>query len=157
MFDGTDLSLAYSSMYENDHMMQPLSAPAMPSQATQVTQLPPVLDVPKATASHAQPPEVPYTPPAAMYAKQTATPDQSLIVSQEPSFLERLADKKADVLKLVGLSLVVLLAISVDRISSHYLSGYISKSFLTEMQEFLIRLAYPVVVILVLWILKASA
>lgn len=151
MFDGTDLSMAYSSMYEPEPMMPtPMQHAEMPKM--------PVLEVPKATASHAQPPEVPYTPPPAMYAQQTPHVEPTVLAGHASvSFWERLAEKKADVLKLVALSLVVLLAISSDRIISHYLSGYISKSFLTEMQEMLVRLAYPIGVILILWILKASA
>lgn len=148
MFDGTDLSMAYASMYEPEPMSQPsITAPP------QI----PVVDIPKATASHAQPPEVPYTPPPAMYAQQSPRAEPQVAFASEPTFFERLAERKADVLKLIALSLVVLLAISSDRMISHYLSGYISKSFLTEMQEMLIRLAYPVGVIIVLWIMKASA
>lgn len=150
MFDGTDLSMAYSSMYEPEPMMQP----TMPIQA-QPTQ--PILEMPKATASHAQPPEVPYSPPPAMYAQQSPKAEPVILHNMQPTFWERFADKKADVLKLVGLSLVVLIAISADRMISHYMGGYISKSFLTEMQELLVRLAYPIGAILVLWILKASA
>lgn len=153
MFDGTDLSMAYSSMYEPEPMMQP-SIAKMPN--TQPPQIP-VLDIPKSTASHAQAPEVAYNPPPAMYAQQSHQVEPQVVLAGEPSFWERLSDKKNDVLKLVSLSLVVLLAIAADRMASHYLSGYISKSFLTDMQEMLVRLAYPVGVILVLWILKASA
>lgn len=143
--DGTDLSMAYASMYEPEPTF---ARPAPPPQV-------PVLDVPKATASHAQPPEVPYSPPTAMYTQQSPRADPVYVA--EPSFMDRLASKKADVMKLVALSLVVLLGISSDRMISHYLSGYISKSFLTDMQELLVRLAYPVGVIIVLWILKTVA
>lgn len=153
MFDGTDLSMAYSSMYEPEPMMQP-SIASMPQQAPPPQ--PPVLDVPKSTASHAHPPEVPYNPPSAMYAQQAPQTEPIVMHSMQPTFWEKLADRKADVLKLVALSLVVLIAISADRMISHYLSGYISKAFLTEMQELLVRLAYPIGAILVLWILKAS-
>lgn len=152
--DGTDLNMAYASMYEPEPMpMMPRAAP--PPQV-------PVLDqpaIPKSTASHAQPPEVPYNPPTAMYAQQSpkAEPQSQMAFVAEPSFWDRLANKKADVMKLIALALVVLLGISADRMISHYLSGYISKSFLTEMQEMLIRLAYPVGVIIVLWILKTIA
>lgn len=152
MFDGTDLSMAYSSMYEPEPMMQPSIAKMPATQAPHI----PVLDVPKSTASHAQAPEVGYNPPPAMYAQQSAKAEPQVVVSNEPAFWERLGDKKADVLKLIALSLVVLIAIGADRMISHYLSGYISKSFLTEMQELLVRLAYPVGAILILWILKAS-
>lgn len=153
MFDGTDLSMAYSSMYEPEPMMQP-SIATMPQQSAPQ---PPVMEMAKAAASHAQPPEIPYNPPSAMYAQQSPQAEPTIVHSMQPTFWERLADKKADVLKLVALSIVVLIAISADRMISHYLGGYISKAFLTDMQELLVRLAYPIGAILVLWILKASA
>lgn len=149
--DGTDLSLAYASMYEPEPMMQPsISRPAPPPQI-------PVLDVPKSTASHAQPPEVPYAPPTAMYKQQSSQAEPQVAYVSDPSFMDRLATKKGDVMKLIGLSLVVLIAIAADRMISHYLSGYISKSFLTDMQEMLVRLAYPIGAIILLWILKTTA
>lgn len=151
IMDGTDLSMAYASMYEPEPMMQPsISRAAPPPQI-------PVLDVPKSTASHAQPPEVSYTPPPAMYTQQSPRAEPQVVSVSEPSFMERLATKRGDVMKLIALSLVVLIAISSDRMISHYLSGYISKSFLTDMQEMLVRLAYPIGAIILLWILKTAA
>lgn len=148
MFEGTDLSMAYGSMYEPMKPAAP-SVPAMPQVAA-----PPAPEIPMATASHAQPPEVPYQPPVAMYAQQspTAKPMQAVV---DDSMWSRLAAKKWEVVKLLVLSFVVLLGISMDRLCSHYLSSYLSKAFLSEGQEFLVRLGYPVMILLVLWILKA--
>jgi hypothetical protein len=140
MFDGTDLSLAYGSAYDTPAPPPPVQEPV----------------VSKAAASHAMPPEVPYTPPPAMYAQQSPTAGP-VMAPPADTFWDRLARKKWEVIKLVVLSLVVLLAISMDRVASHYLTNYISKSFLTDMQEFLVRLSYPVFIILVLWVIKASA
>ena len=72
-----------------------------------------------------------------------------------PSYWDRLAGKRGEVAKMIVLSLVVLLAISLDRMSSHYLTGYIGAAFLTMSQEFLVRLSYPLIVLLCLWMLKA--
>lgn len=148
MFDGTDLSLAYSGGYEAPMPMQ------MPSNAPQ--QLPPPVIsepvVPKATASHATAPDQMYSPPPAMYTQQGPSP--SVMMPPTESFWERMADKKWDVLKMVVLSLVVVLALSIDRVANHYLTNYMSQAFLTAMQEFLLRIGYPVVVILVLWLMK---
>lgn len=72
-----------------------------------------------------------------------------------PSYWDRLAGKRGEVAKMIVLSLVVLLAISLDRMSSHYLTGYIGAAFLTTSQEFLVRLSYPLIVLLCLWMLKA--
>lgn len=151
MFDGTDLSLAYGAVYEP---MAPVSAP--PVQQVNVPTQP---EIPKATASHAQPPEVPYSPPPAMYTQQPGPVAKKVTAPAkvEESFWEKIAQKKWDVIKMFTLSLVVLIAISIDRMATHYLTAYVGKAFLTEMQEFLVRLSYPVTVLVVLWILKALA
>jgi hypothetical protein len=147
MFDGTDLSMAYGSMYET---------PVPPPAEQHGTHIPYTADIPlpKATTSHAIPPEQPYNPPPAMYATQ---PVARVPPAYGESFWDKLIAKKWDVIKLVVLSLVVLLGIAMDRLASHYLNGYIGKAFLTETHEFLVRLSYPVTVILILWVIKASA
>jgi hypothetical protein len=149
MFDGTDLSIAYGggSSFDASPTFQPPVQHAPPAQA------PPMEPMQnKATASHAMPPEVAYAPPPAMYAQQPGA-----AVPPVESFWERLASKKWEVIKLVVLALVILLGVAMDRFATHYLNSYIGRAFLTETQEFLIRLGYPVLIILVLWIIKAVA
>ena len=147
MFDGTDLSMAYGSMYESP----------MPPPIAEKPQIPYTADIPlpKSTTPHATPPEQQYNPPPAMYATQPAARVPPPVYGD--NFWDKLVAKKWDVIKLVVLSLVVLLGIAMDRFASHYLNGYIGKAFLSETHEFLIRLSYPVTVILVLWVIKASA
>lgn len=143
MYDmGTDLSMAYNSVYEQ---------PSPPPQ--QLMQPPPPMDLPlpKNTSSHQTPPDVVYNPPAAMYSQQTAAPP----VMMRDSFWDKLGRRKLEVLKLVILSFVVLLGISMNELFKHYLTNYITKAFLSETQEFIVRLSYPIGVILVLWIIKA--
>ena len=72
-----------------------------------------------------------------------------------PGFWDRIAMKKNEVIKLVGLSLVILLAIAIDKVSNHYLTQYLAEAYLSNVYEFLVRIMYPVAVLLVLWILKA--
>lgn len=142
--DGTDLSIAYGGGSAYDTMALPLQAQSQGAVA------PPPAVAPGAQ-SHAQAPEVPYNPPAAMYAAAgPVAPVYSV------SFWDRLASKKWDVVKTVVLSLIVLLAIATDGVAMHYLSKYMSESILTSMQEFLVRISYPVVVILAIWVIKAS-
>tara|TARA_Y100000389_G_scaffold24050_1_gene20739 strand:- start:33039 stop:33602 length:564 start_codon:yes stop_codon:yes gene_type:complete len=76
-------------------------------------------------------------------------------IMMENTFWNRFTSKKYDVFKLVIFSLVILFAISLDRIGTYYLSKYINENVLTDRQEFIIRLAYPVLIILILWIFKA--
>jgi len=169
MFDGTDLSSAYgSSLLESpgsflappavqmstDAPVPPLppsQAPQTPPMSTSTAALGAAPGAPGAT-SHAMPPSVAYQPPNAMYATEI---DVAKSRSFQDSFWDKLASKKWDVIKLVLLSLVVLLAMSVDRMSNFYLAKYINGTMLTPMQEFLVRLSYPVIVLLILWIIKA--
>lgn len=71
------------------------------------------------------------------------------------SFWDRMTLKRGEVIKLAMFSLVILLAIAIDKISNHYLSKYISENVLSETQEFILRLSYPIVIFLILWIAKS--
>lgn len=149
MFDGTDLSMAYGSIYESSAPPAPIVQSVKPQQ--------PTMEIPQSTASHSQAPEVSYQPPAAMYVQQPATSQQHTFNNvNDVSFWDKLATKRPEVLKLFMFALVVLLALSMDHIASHYLANYISKTILTDMQELFVRLSYPVMIFLVIWIMKAA-
>ena len=81
------------------------------------------------------------------YAKKNKEKVES---NYENTFWNRLSAKRYEIFKLVMFSLVILFAISLDRISTHYLTKYINENVLTDNQELIIRLAYPVLIILVL-------
>jgi hypothetical protein len=74
---------------------------------------------------------------------------------REYTFWDKMSMKRSEVIKLGVFSLVIVLAIAIDRISTHYITRYLSDNILTNFQEFMLRLAYPVVVFLFLWIVKA--
>jgi len=179
MFDGTDLSMAYGSSLGggDDSMygggmgtsMQGMNGNGGGSGAFLATpvqhnvQMPPppqnsiteqVMPATPQTASHAMPPEVPYTPPTAMYQQGGSKKSSSW---NGDSIWDKLSSKKYDVLKLILLSLVILLAMSSDRIVNFYLSRYISGGLLSTTQEFFVRLSYPLVILLLLWMIKAMA
>jgi len=153
MFDGTDLSVAYGSY--NDQPSQsasfnnPYQSMAPPAQSN------PVEQVPKATASHAMPPDPVYAPPPAMYAQQSAATPK-FAAPPSDSLWDRIAMKKWEVFKFFLMSLIIVLALAIDNVAAHYMSAYIAKSFLTENQEMLVRFAYPVGIVLLIWVLKAS-
>jgi ABC-type bacteriocin/lantibiotic exporter with double-glycine peptidase domain len=71
------------------------------------------------------------------------------------SFWDRMAMKRPDVVKLAIFSLVIVLAISIYKLGTHYMTKYISDNVLTDFQEFMVRLAYPIFVFLILWIAKS--
>ena len=74
----------------------------------------------------------------------------------DPGYLETLWQRRRDVAKLCVLALTVLLAISAHSAAWHYLREYIETAArLTYWQEVGLRAAYPAVVLLVLWNLKA--
>lgn len=73
----------------------------------------------------------------------------------EYSFWDRMVMSKREVLKLFILSIVIILGISLEKIGYHYISNYINANDLSNLQEFLVRLSFPVVVFLLLWIIKS--
>ena len=74
----------------------------------------------------------------------------------EYSFWGRMSIKRPEVMKLAMFSLVIVLAIAIDRMGTHYISKYINENVLSDMQEFLLRLTYPLVIFLVLWMAKSA-
>jgi hypothetical protein len=75
----------------------------------------------------------------------------------DPGYLELMWQRRRDVAKLCILSLVVLFAISLHSASWHYLREYIETAArLTYWQEVGLRVAYPIVVVFLLWNLKAT-
>ena len=163
MFDGADLSLAYGLDNSMDYHYSSQTAPqytqpAVPVQQPPPTQYPPPpmvqqqsqvkAPVAQQMVSVQQPGELPYNPPEAMYMTQKQK------VSAE-SFLDRLAGRKYEVLKVVVFAFIILFAISMDRLFTFYLSQYISQAILTKGQEFLLRASYPVAILLVIWFIKA--
>jgi hypothetical protein len=90
------------------------------------------------------------------YQEQMQYPQQNYKRRVEYSFLDRMNLKKSEVIKLSLFSLVIVLGIAIERIGTHYLSKYVSENVLTDFQEFLLRLSYPILIFLLLWILKAA-
>lgn len=147
MFEGTDLNSAYG-FDMSSHQMQ---APQQPQ--VQQPLPPPEMNAPRAPkqmVSVQQPGDIPYQPPTAMYAHE---PQVAMMPTD--SFWDRVSQKRYEVLKVFVLALIVLLAISMDHVVSHYLSQYISNSLLTTVQELLVRVSYPVAVLLVIWFIKS--
>ena len=149
-FEGSDLASVYGGGYDQNGM-----PPPPPAMQAMNDQRPPVPPAAPAAASHAMPPEVAYNPPPAMYAQGAGA--SAPMAMYGPSYWDRLASKRTEVLKLVALSLVFLLGLSLHHMAKSYLKGYINDAFLTPIQELLVRSSYPVAVIIALWLLKTSA
>jgi len=62
---------------------------------------------------------------------------------------------KREVLKLFILSIVIILAISLEKLGSYYMTSYLTSTDLSSLQEFMVRLSFPIIVFLFLWIIKS--
>ena len=177
MFDGTDLSLAYGSSFDSTGMggsggsgsgsgggggggMQSSyssssyqNLPSSGSSSSMAEQ-----PIPKSTASHQVAPDMPYHPPEEMYSKQTATPShRNYNNTHNEGFWNRIVDKKWEVFKLFVMALIIMLGLSLHGVADYYLQKYIGSAFLSVKQEVVVRIAYPVAIILFIWIVKATA
>lgn len=138
MFDGTDLSLVYGEP------VQPQSFPQQqpPQQSINQAQVPPT----------APPPPM----PEVVYMKEAQPPQQQQQQQQSSaSFWDRMGMKKDEIYKLLIFSMIILLAIAMDKAFFYYLKTYIEENMLTWSQEFMLRFTYPIVILVVLWIMKA--
>jgi hypothetical protein len=73
----------------------------------------------------------------------------------EYSFWDRMVMSKREVLKLFILSIVIILAISLEKLGSYYMTSYLTSTDLSSLQEFMVRLSFPIIVFLFLWIIKS--
>lgn len=90
------------------------------------------------------------------YEYQEQKPQQQ--VPQRPyqySFWDRMVMSRREVMKLFILSIVIILGISLEKIGCHYITNYLSSNDLTTFQELMVRLSFPIVIFIILWIIKS--
>lgn len=75
--------------------------------------------------------------------------------SYQYSFWDRMVMSRREVMKLFILSIVIILGISLEKIGCHYINQYLSSNDLTNIQELLVRLSFPIIVFIILWIIKS--
>jgi len=68
----------------------------------------------------------------------------------EYSFWDRMVMSKREVLKLFILSMVIILAISLEKLGSYYITSYLTTTDLSSLQEFMVRLSFPIIIFLFL-------
>ena len=73
----------------------------------------------------------------------------------EYSFWDRMAMSRNDVFKLVILAFVIVLGISIFSIGNYYITQYLSDNILSSAQEFIVRISYPILIFILLWIIKS--
>jgi hypothetical protein len=152
----TELNIAYSyngnDMGEENSMSnyEPESYQNQSPQQLQQPQQPQQQPPPQQQAA----PIIYYQPPP----QQAPQPRKAAPVQQrapEYSFWDRMMLSRNDVFKLMLLAFVVVLGISIEKLGSHYMNTYLSDNILSPLQEFIIRLSYPLLIFIFLWIIKS--
>jgi hypothetical protein len=152
----TELNIAYSyngnDMGEENSMSnyEPESYQNQSPQQLQQPQQPQQQPPPQQQAA----PIIYYQPPP----QQAPQPRKAVPVQQrapEYSFWDRMMLSRNDVFKLMLLAFVVVLGISIEKLGSHYMNTYLSDNILSPLQEFIIRLSYPLLIFIFLWIIKS--
>lgn len=112
---------------------------------------------PQQLQPQAPPPPVSQPPPVIYYQppQQHRKPPPVQQRTPEYSFWDRMMLSSNDVFKLILLAFVVVLGISIEKFGSHYMNTYLSDNILSPIQEFIIRLSYPLLIFIFLWIIKS--
>jgi hypothetical protein len=145
MLYGTDLSSAYSPDFDPT----PKQAPPKPvvQQHIQKEQRrdPPTLDPSFLTSDQK----------LHMLSNELQKQKEMFEQNKSNNYVDKLLSKKRDIMKLLIISFVFLLAISLHSVVDHYLKQYFEANVMSTGKEFLLRLLYPAVVLLLLWNIKA--
>lgn len=73
---------------------------------------------------------------------------------EQSTFMDKFLDKKKDVIKLFNLSLTILLGMSMHYVIVDWLKDYIRLNTFSDNKEFFIKLAYPVTILMFIWVSK---
>ena len=73
---------------------------------------------------------------------------------EQSTIMDKFLDKKKDVLKLFNLSLTILLGMSMHYVIVDWLKDYIRLNTFSDNKEFFMKLAYPVTILMFIWISK---
>ena len=122
------------------HQQQPQPPQQQPQQPPPQIQQAPIYYQPPITVQQSSP------PPMRKQLYQSAP---------QYSFWDRMMLSRNDVFKLILLSFVVVLGISIEKLGSHYINTYLTDNILSPIQEFIVRLSYPLLIFIFLWIIKS--
>jgi len=170
----TELNIAYS--YNGNEMMDDKQSDDMidyqqqsPMQQSPIQQSQQQPQLSQQQLSQQQPQPLPQSQPQqspinnSYYMNQSPMQQSQIIKKQqiyqqrnpEYSFWDRMALSRNDVFKLVLLAFVIVLGISIFQLGNHYLTQYLSDNILSSTQEFIVRISYPILIFLLLWIIKS--
>ena len=88
--------------------------------------------------------------------RQNSALSQRSTENNEVGYFDMLGSKKRDMLKLVIMAMMILLALSLHSLVSFWLKEYLATNDFSFRQEIGIRLLYPLLVLFILWNLKAA-
>lgn len=88
--------------------------------------------------------------------KELSKYQQRQNINQQPSLFDAMWAKRRDLIKLLSYSLLIVIAFSFHSVMEHIIKTYIAENDLTSRNEVLLRFAYPIVMVLLVWFIKAA-
>ena len=168
MLSGTDLNYAYAREFEQ-HIAKPAAQQKQSLPSPEQPRQPPI--TPPAPAPPAQPEAVPLPAPlpSNMDSPLLTSDEKLYLLSSElkrqrdmlhqqsnaqPGYVDKMWTKKRDVLRLVMFTFVFMLALSFHWVAKHYLKAHLEANLLSPGKEFLLRAAYPLAILFIVWNLR---
>ena len=162
MLEGTDLMAAYQTLgaqqanYEEQEYQQP-AAPAAPAHKKERTAEVPIMNkqfdgAGAGTNSYEADQKI-----AALVAELKKKKSASASAAPEPSepgYFEKLFAKKKELYKVLQLSLIITLGLSLHFLIDHYLVKYLAENEMSFERQLLLRALYPAAVLFTLWNLR---
>lgn len=128
---------------------QQMSAPMGQLAMSTKQQGPPVVYVPNAYT-----PSVPISVGQGQAPQRIVNPVQHT-VEANLSYVDSLISKRRTVMRMVGLSIIILLAISLHSVIDFGLREVVIMQDLGFKQEFGVRILYPIAIVLIMWSMKS--
>jgi len=156
MLEGTDLSSAYSSM-------SGMASGGMNDSYSQEEELPPMKQ-PKQEKASRDDTNIIYK----QATMDNSNNDQKLAAlmtelkkkkaaqatEEQPSYFDKLFGKKKELYKILQLSLMITLGISIHYLIDNYLVKYLADNEMSFERQLLLRVLYPIALLFILWNLR---
>lgn len=81
-------------------------------------------------------------------------PKQRYIKEENQSYIDKLLNKKKDLIKILLYTFIIVLALSIHYLIDYYLNQYISNNNFSMERLLFVKLLYPIVIIFIIWNLK---
>ena len=83
--------------------------------------------------------------------KEAQATSAALATPEQPSYIDKLFGKRKELYKVLQLSLMITLGISIHFLIDYYLAKYLSENEMSFERQLILRLLYPSAVIFILW------